>query len=487
MQELIKLLEKITGQKVILETLAEPETLSNRQKGAQHALATKGFDDWTINQYALAYFLTIFSKRKLTPPYNNMPVEQIAEDAGMKYSTLSMAVPRIRFVINGEGLQSGGPKIEGYIKKFAEMSEQDILNLAMGAFNDAPAKIQGAFGKSYKNADFATQKQKQPTMPTSLYSNQDIIELNKGEKMRKSGKKWIRRGNNIARVDESYVSTSIALIEGSYIDKQLKQYSASLPKLIEHSKRVNKIVKEAKGNKIKEIILAESDSYNNSFNELFGLYEAAKKVSKNEIAQIYYENCITELSKKVSELKSKKSERIDEWFFSNSKKKLGNMLDRAAKLADSLNAYAALYPEDWDEGIETKVKEKLQAIWNLIQSGGSKKVVTENVEKNELNEFFAKGAFKKLLSFLDKIYKQVDKANSYAALYPEDGNQETSPEEQKELLKKVKKVWQVFAKGEQSNAVSYAKDPINSLSVKQNNNKTKQMPLSSQNDEAMTG
>lgn len=521
-QALVKLLEKTTGKKITTEVIegrpleqnlplnedgvteAPAEnvpTLSKRQLGAQQAIKTKGFDDWSEEQYALAYWLVVYKKRSMPEPYNNMPIDQIAEDAGMKKSTLSMAFQRIQFMINGEGMTTGGPKIEGYVKKFENLPEEQLKSIMMKAFENSTSGIKTGSGNIYKNADFATKKKKSVPADPEVQQTEFLNKIN-AQRIRNGQKPYFLR--NGKPVTESKIFPWIKKrIETTVIDAESKAM-------------VESIIRQSNNNIEKETITAlkAATKYSDPIKNI-ARYKVAKQLQKEHIANVFLSDVndffntlilketvnklstFTESNIKLNgEDKPLNEQKLNEFFTTNAYDKFLSLLARAEKVTESLRFYAAYYPEPWEGNESQVVQEKLKTIFkNFTQGSGIKKksmldkisdfagrdatenpdqqaafpglrkFATEAEKKNntqQLNEWFAKGKYKTLLRTLDACAQQADKVHELMA-----GDKAKLKADAKEVLGKIKHVWKTFNITETSGEnVTYAGDAVNKLSHK---------------------
>lgn len=373
LKEAIKLLEESTGYKVDLFEFVseegEPEALTKRQQGSKQALQTKGFDDWTKEQYAVCYYLVRYGKQSMPLPYKSMTLEQIANGIGVKKSTLMMNGENVKYILQGQSsLESSSPKSINYVRQFEELSKDKVMQIVNRAFN--------------------------------IQNSQNDLNSKLGDKKR------------IAVKDLS--------------PEQLKNINF---------KRLERNM---------EPITTES----------------------------------LQLIKQLEEATGYKVE-LNEWFAKGAYKRLVRVLDKAIRTAHALRKTAALYPDDWSGDESKKVAEAIKNVWQTFSKGvGQPKAMTE---KEELNEWFAKGAYKRLLGLLNKAARQADRVNLLNAVYPDD----FSGDEGKTVLAKLKEVWKIFNNSEAAGGnKTFAADDVNKLSAKPKRvGKPKAAPIEDVNDD----
>lgn len=506
-KELIALLEKITGKKVIVEypETAEAPTLSNRQRGAQQMIITKDQDDWTENQYALAYFIARYGKGKLALPYNGMTMDQIADDAGVKKSSLAMCISRCKFMLGQEGLETGGPKIETYFNKFAEMKPEEVSSLALKGLTDDTKPGKDVNGHKY--ADTAVSK---PVITRNDISPEQLVKINASRAINNQPPLRLRAGK---LVSEKVKKNGFILIE-NIID--------TVESSDRDSKLIERIIKEADGNTKHEKLLAESvvSKITNPI-DLLTKYKTARSVNSNVIAETFYNkakeiikaNIVAEAITKLNKLTGKdvvleeSDNKIDEsalneWFAQNAYSKLLKLLDRAVKQVDSLHLSMALHHDKW-RGIEkapTEVKAALQSVFTNLTTGnqqiGAKKSMFDKIKAfadrdgqvanpafprlaqesevkdgDQLNEMFPHSEYKSFLNILKRCADQASKVNVIMAKNPNKLEVDA-----KAILGKLKSIWKTFhLTAASGDAVTYAGDDINKLSAKPFAKKTQEL------------
>ena len=385
--ELIGSLEKLTGKKIIVE-YADGQTISKSSQAATVRILVRGFDDWTKEQYAVAFYIIKFGKNKLPQPYNSMTLDQISADAGVKPSSLAMCLSRIKYMIKGEVLETGGPKIETYIKEFSNMDQQKLGNLAVSGLTTTSKPGQDISG--HKFADTAVSK---PVITRNDVSPEQLQNLN-AKRLEKGEKPFKLRGG----------------------------------KLVSESNNTQKIVKEA-------------------INRL-------EQLTKNKVNLI-------------GKGKEIKEAELNEFFASGSYNKLLRMLDRAIKQANTLYGLSAMYPDDWKGDETDKIKNALTSVFKTLTTGGkhlqqkqTQPQIAESVEK--LNEWFAMGAYKKLLRMVMACQQQAEKVNNYL-----DKNPGKFQVDSKLVLAKIKKIWKTYnLSAAAGDNVGYAADDVNKMSHK---------------------
>ncbi len=149
---MVLMLQKMTGKKVMAEVIERvpmeenvpleedattmEQPLSKRRQGAQQATITKGQDVWTMEQYAFVYFLVKYGKSSMPEPYRNLPFDKIAEEMGVKVSTIAKNAENVKFILKGESsLMSSSPKSEEFVEKFQSMPKEAVWNLVIKALD----------------------------------------------------------------------------------------------------------------------------------------------------------------------------------------------------------------------------------------------------------------------------------------------------------------------------------------------------------------
>lgn len=465
-KKLIEALEKITGKKVILE-YTDGVTLSKRQLGAQQATLTKGNDDCTPGQFALAYLIAKSGSRKLPQPYNTMTIEQLANDINIKKSTLAMTVSRFRNLMGHEGLTSVDQKITHYFEKFSNMTPEAISEMAV---KEMSGEVKPGYGDNgHKFSSFAERK---PVISGPDVSKEQLDNINK-KRAEQGLKPLMLRGNRL--VTEHFNPNGFVLIESQIAD---------IPESKEDKKIIETIVKKANGKQELEVKIAEAIAKKTTGQkDLLSKYIAAKDLKKEAIAIVFYnevktnikKEIITETTEKLNKLTGKTVElteaelvlseaQLNEWFAKGAYNKLLSMLDKAIKQVDNLNGLARFYPEPWKGDEVQRVKEALTGIFKTLTFDGRhlQRAEPRVMESVQLNEWFAMGAFNKLMRILNKCEAQAKKFNMYSDFYPEKMEVDT-----KLILAKIKQIWKLFNQTPVADGnVTAAADDVNKLSHK---------------------
>ena len=501
-QSLIKLLEKTTGKKVMAEVIeglpmeqnkplneiiGEPPVtapeLSKRRLGAQQALKTKGFDDWTKEQYALCYWLVVYHKRTLPEPYNNMPIDQIAADAGVKKSTLNMNGENIRFIISGRSaLESVSPKSKEYVDEFADMPKDELSKLVMVALGGENKPFSTENGKSYKYAQLSSKKKK-PTPVTSASEQQSIFLQRINAQRAKQGMKpyFLRDGKPVTE------SKMLPWIKNKIENTPIDQESQAM---------VESIIRQSNNCMECETITAmkAATKYPDPIKNI-ARYKAAKKLRKESIAEVFLSdvndffntlilnetiNELSSITKSKIELKGENKvineQRLNEFFSNNAYEKFLSTLEKAKEATMRLNKFATMYSDEWKGNEKQVIEGKLKEIFkNFTQGSGFKKKnmfdrlsgvrrYAESESKNKdvkLNEWYVRNEYKKLVGLLDSCIEQAEKVHEFLK-----SDKQQLKADAKEILGNIKAIWKTFNKTRGIESVTFASDPVNKLSHK---------------------
>lgn len=143
-KQAIALLEKVTNAKVLLEfpeaAADQPQGLNKRRIGAKKRLVTMGLDDLTPEQYAVVYFCAVIGKVNFPEPYRSMTFQQIADAAGIKFSTLQMNGDIMRKVKKGEAPDNASPKTFEAFERYSGKPKDICFKDCVRAFEDTKKK-----------------------------------------------------------------------------------------------------------------------------------------------------------------------------------------------------------------------------------------------------------------------------------------------------------------------------------------------------------
>lgn len=509
MKALVKLLEKTTGKKIMAEapggvieglpmeqnkplnedgedvatqTAPVAPELSKRRQGAQQALKTKGFDDWSKEQYALCYWLVVYHKRTLPEPYNNMPIDQIAADAGVKKSTLNMNGENIRFIISGQSaLESVSPKSQEYVNEFADMPKEELSKLVMAALGGEAKPFSTEQGKSYKYAQVSPTKKR--TVSVTKPEEQQSIFLSKiNAKRKEQGQKpyFLRDGHLVT--EGKVMSWLKSRIENAVIDS-------------ESQSMIESIIKQSKGCVECETITAmkASTKFPDPIKNI-ARYKAAKQLQKENIANVFLSDVndffntliLNENINKLSSITEStvsllgngglNEQKLNEFFSKNAYEKFLSTLEKAKETTNRLNYLATMYSDEWKGNEKEVIEGKLKEIFkNFTQGSGFKKKnmfdrlagvrrYEESVSKNksvQLNEWYVRSEYNRLISLLDSCIQQAEKVHEVI----KDDKQQLKADA-KEILGNIKSIWKTFNKTKGVESTTFAADGVNKLSHK---------------------
>lgn len=287
------------------DNLFEYVPTTARELGAQKAVETKGMQYWSEEQYAVAFYI---AKYQTLPSIFGNKVSSAAEKIGVKPSSLAQCISRMRFVLNGEGLQTDGPKINTYVENFLGLEKSELISLMQKAL------VNGEEISDESNTMYGQRGKATPRQQSASVVAPDQLKLINQQRAEKGLKPY----NPMAR---------------NYRTENVQKAKDILLNSLMESKDKTSFIANVK----------KSGTSLNESNE--------KRLSE------WYDS-------KGKELKENKE--LNEWFASGKFKGFMNSLESALKKVESLRARAALYPEDWKGDESERVLKTLKQIWQTF-------------------------------------------------------------------------------------------------------------------------
>lgn len=453
------------------EVAAQPEL----RRGERVALS-RGNDLSSAEQYALMYVIVSNMVYQMGTPYNNMDGKTLASQAGIKDGTFAKRARCIKNYLEGDTTDAHQLDQKGIeiITKLQALPKEKVLQFAKKAFD--PATVKAIMDKR-------AAQQKKPVQPAfKAPAGKVSIKDMSPEQLANINAKRAERGLEPLSVNEcvKFLNKLVESIEKS-TGKKIRFVESDSKKISEQFE-----IRDVRAN-VQRYKMQIVGATKKGAPDLANKLKLELKSYLNDIGYQWETDPETaEILGEAVEL----NEGILDIFSTDPIKKINKALQSAVKIADDVNFYTNFYyfPDQWSGDETDEVKRRIQNIWSIMSKGTGLTESVEVKETKQLNEWFAKSNYNKLLKKLDEIARYADQV---VAKIKKSKSPQTAAELQtmnQEILSNLKKVWQVFVKSKISNTTSFAGDDINKLSAKQKMNKKAQpaqrIALNPQQDQA---